>query len=157
MGKSSGLDRLREFLRRSGIEDRVVEFDRTTRTADDAAAAIGCTVAQIVKSLVFRGATTGRPLLALVSGANRADEARLAASVGEPVERADAAFVRQQTGYAIGGVPPAGHVQPVRTFIDRDLLGHAEIWAAAGTPHAVFPLTPGELQSLTGGTIVDLK
>lgn len=135
---------------------RVVEMPDSTRTAAEAAAAIGCTVAQIAKSLVFRGAQTGAPILVIASGTNRADTARLAALAGEPVEKPDADYVRQRTGFVIGGVPPLGHSEPLRTFIDRDLLAFEDIWAAAGTPRAVFHLTPGELVSMTGGEIATI-
>lgn len=132
---------------------RVVEMPDSTRTAAEAAAAIGCTVAQIAKSLVFRGAQTGAPILVIASGVNRVDTARLAALVGEPVEKPDADYVRERTGFVIGGVPPLGHSEPIRTIIDRDLLAFEDIWAAAGTPRAVFRLTPGELVSMTGGEV----
>lgn len=132
---------------------RVVEMPDSTRTAAEAAAAIGCTVAQIAKSLVFRGAQTGAPILVIASGTNRVDPQRLAALAGEPVEKPDADYVRQRTGFVIGGVPPLGHSEPLRTFIDRDLLAFEDIWAAAGTPRAVFRLTPGELVSMTGGEV----
>jgi prolyl-tRNA editing enzyme YbaK/EbsC (Cys-tRNA(Pro) deacylase) len=112
-------------------------------------------VAQIVKSLVFLAGD--EPILVLVSGANQADERRLATLSGHSVRRADADAVRAHTGYAIGGVPPVGHARPLRVFIDRDLLGHDRLIAAAGTPHAVFPITPAELCRVTGGAVVDLK
>lgn len=133
----------------------VSTFPDGTRTAADAAAAIGCDVAQIVKSLVFRR-EGGAPLLVVASGVNRVDEAKVAALVGEPIGKADAAFVRAATGFAIGGVPPAGHAEPIETLVDRDLLEHDEIWAAAGTPRTVFPLTPDELVAMTGGRVVDV-
>ncbi len=133
----------------------VSTFPDGTRTAVDAAAAIGCSVGQIVKSLVFRRAG-GAPLLVVASGTNRVDEAKVAALVGEPIGKADAAFVREETGFAIGGVPPAGHATPIETLVDEDLLRHAEIWAAAGTPRTVFPLTPQELVAMTGGRVVDV-
>jgi prolyl-tRNA editing enzyme YbaK/EbsC (Cys-tRNA(Pro) deacylase) len=129
----------------------VLEFDATTRTAADAAAAIGCTVAQIAKSLVFRAETSGRAVLVVASGVNRVDEAKVGAILGKPIGRADADFVRAKTGFAIGGVPPVGHSEPSATLIDEALFAFAEIWAAAGTPNAVFRLTPADLLSLTGG------
>lgn len=132
---------------------RVVEMPDSTRTAAEAAAAIGCTVAQIAKSLVFRGARSGAPVLVIASGTNRVDPQRLAALIGEPVEKPDADYVRERTGFVIGGVPPLGHSEPIRTFIDRDLLAFEEIWAAAGTPRAVFRLTPDDLVSMTGGKV----
>ena len=125
--------------------DGAREFPEGTRTAQDAAAAIGCTVGQIVKSLVFR--RDGEPILVLCSGANTVDAQRLG------LDKADANVVRRATGFAIGGVPPYGHPAPLETLVDEDLLGYDEIWAAAGTPRSVFPLTPAELVERTGGTI----
>ena len=130
----------------------VLEFDASTRTAEDAAAAIGCAVAAIAKSLVFRTAG-GRSVLAVVSGANRVDEKKAAALVGERMARADADFVREATGFAIGGVPPVGHATAPVVLIDEGLMGFEAIWAAAGTPNSVFRLTPDDLVALTGGTI----
>lgn len=149
--------RVQEALDAHGLPLRVVEFPASTRTAQEAADAIGCTVGQIAKSLVFRGIESGRPLLVIASGANRVDERRLAALAGEPIGRADAAFVRTHTGYAIGGVPPVGHINPLTTFIDADLWQYTEIWAAAGTPNAVFQLTPDQLAQLTGGLVADVR
>ncbi|HEY0521884.1 MAG TPA: YbaK/EbsC family protein [Stellaceae bacterium] len=150
---ASGIDRVRAALRAAGSASEVVQFATTTRTAADAAAAIGCTVAQIAKSLVFRSAS-GEPVLVIASGVNRVDEAKVAAALGEPIGKADAGFVRERTGFAIGGVAPLGHATKLRIFVDRDLLGYEEIWAAAGHPHAVFRLTPAGLQRLTGGTVI---
>lgn len=129
----------------------------STRTAAEAAAAVGCTVGQIIKSLIFRTTTHDAPILVLASGANRVDETRLAELVGAPIAKADAAFVRMHTGYAIGGVAPVGHPQPLRTFIDADLLVYEQLWAAAGTPNSVFALRPDDLQMLTDGTVVALS
>jgi prolyl-tRNA editing enzyme YbaK/EbsC (Cys-tRNA(Pro) deacylase) len=134
----------------------VLEFEAGTRTAADAAAAIGCTVAEIAKSLVFRTATSGRPVLVVASGDKRVDENKAAAAVGEKIGRADAAFVREATGFAIGGVPPVGHARPPIVLIDETLLRFDNIWAAAGTPNAVFRLTPADLVALTGGLVVDV-
>jgi len=133
----------------------VSTYPAGTRTAADAAAAIGCDVAQIVKSLVFRK-RSGDALLVLVSGRNRVDEAKVGALVAEPIGKADAVFVRQTTGFAIGGVPPAGHVEPIETLVDRDLLSLGELWAAAGTPQTVFPIAPEELVRVTGGRVADV-
>ena len=133
----------------------VSTYPAGTRTAADAAAAIGCDVAQIVKSLVFRK-RSGDALLVLVSGRNRVDEAKVGALVAEPIGKADAVFVRQATGFAIGGVPPAGHVEPIETLVDRDLLSLGELWAAAGTPQTVFPIAPEELVRVTGGRVADV-
>lgn len=146
--------RVVEALAAFGVEARVTEFPQSTRTAQEAAAAVGAQVGQIVKSLVFVAGE--RPILALVSGANRADPARLAALAGAPIRRADADAVRAATGYAIGGVPPVGHATPLITYLDRDLLRYDTVWAAAGTPNAVFPTTPAELERITGATVADL-
>jgi prolyl-tRNA editing enzyme YbaK/EbsC (Cys-tRNA(Pro) deacylase) len=140
-----------------GLECQVSELPGSTRTALEAAQAVGCTVGQIVKSLVFRGKGSGKPLLALVSGSNRVDEKKLAALAGEAVEKANPDFARQHTGFAIGGVPPVGHAEVIETYIDEDLLQYAEVWAAAGTPHAVFPIRPGDLVRASGGQTVALK
>jgi len=149
--------RVQEALDALGMPGRVIEMDRTTRSASDAAAAVGCTVGQIVKSLVFKAAVSGRAVLALTSGANRVDEARLARALGEPTAKADADFVRRASGFAIGGVPPIGHAEPMVVFVDEDLLVHATIWAAAGTPQAVFRLTPQELRTITNGRVIRVK
>ncbi len=137
-----------------GDRFQVVEFDASTRTAAEAAAAIGCTVAQIAKSLIFRGEQSQRPVLVVASGACRVDETKVAAAAGEAIARADADFVREMTGFAIGGVAPVGHKKPPITLIDESLMAFAEIWAAAGTPNAVFRLTPSDLIELTGGRAV---
>ena len=150
--------RVAEAARELGLAITVKEFTETTRTAEDAARAIGCTVAQIVKSLLF--VVDGRPVMALVSGPNRLDEAKLAAlcSVGKKkVERADADIVRAATGFAIGGVPPFGHTIRLPVYIDQDFWQFEVIWAAAGTPNAVFAITPAELARVTGGVMADLK
>jgi prolyl-tRNA editing enzyme YbaK/EbsC (Cys-tRNA(Pro) deacylase) len=131
----------------------VLEFDASTRTAADAAAAIGCTVPQIAKSLVFRTVESGRPVLVVASGINRVDVKLVATLVGERIGRADAEFVRAATGFAIGGVPPVGHATAPIVLIDESLLALEEIWAAGGTPNAVFKLTPESLVSLTGGRV----
>lgn len=133
-----------------GLEIAPIEYPEGTRTAQDAADAIGCTVGQIVKSLIFT--LDDEPVLALVSGTNRLDEAKLAMALdGDVVGRADADLVRSTTGYAIGGVPPFGHATPLRTVVDEDLLTYEEIWAAAGTPRDVFALRPADLLRVTGG------
>ena len=151
---SASARRVQGALERLGFRYQVVELPRTTRSAAEAAEAVGCQVAQIAKSLVFKGRASGRPILVIASGANRVDERALGELVGEPIGKADADFVRQATGFAIGGVAPVGHVRPVRTFIDEDLLRHDAIWAAAGTPNAVFCLAPADLVAMTGGRVV---
>jgi prolyl-tRNA editing enzyme YbaK/EbsC (Cys-tRNA(Pro) deacylase) len=131
-----------------------MELPQSTRTAADAAKAIGCEVGQIAKSLVFRAIESGSAVLVIASGTNRVNESAIAAAIGEPIGKADADFVRARTGFAIGGVPPIGHPEPIRTFIDEDLLRFDRIWAAAGTPNAVFELSPADLGQLTGGSVI---
>lgn len=145
--------RIQDVLTRRGFQNRVQELPATARSAAEAASALGCTVGQIAKSLVFKGRRSGRALLVIASGANRVDLARVEALLGEPLDRADADFVRAETGFAIGGIPPVGHARALATVVDEDLLRHERIWAAAGHPHAVFPLTPDELVRLTGGRV----
>ena len=151
---SPSAQRVQDRLRELGFAGQVVELPATTRTATEAAAAVGCRVEQIAKSLVFRGKETGRPLLVIAGGANRVDERRLGELAGEPIARASADFVRERTGFAIGGVPPVGHREPLDTYIDEDLAALEEVWAAAGTPHAVFRLRGADLPALTGGRVV---
>jgi prolyl-tRNA editing enzyme YbaK/EbsC (Cys-tRNA(Pro) deacylase) len=147
--------RVQETLRRLGSAAEPVQLEGTARSAAEAAAAIGCTVAQIAKSLVFRAAD-GSAVLVVVSGANRVAEAKVAAALGQAIGKADAEFVREATGFAIGGVPPVGHTTPLRVFLDADLRGLDPIWAAAGHPHAVFRTTAAELERLTGGRVIEL-
>lgn len=161
IGKSS-VARVRQALAELGVETEIKEFSASTRTSADAAAAIGCSVAQIAKSLVFRARPSGRAILVMASGANRVDEAKLAARLGETIGKADADFVRSETGFAIGGVAPVGHDVEKRgirlkTLIDRDLLQYGVIWAAAGSPNSVFRLTPDDLVRITQGEVADLK
>jgi prolyl-tRNA editing enzyme YbaK/EbsC (Cys-tRNA(Pro) deacylase) len=134
---------------------QVVEFEASTRTSEDAAAAIGCTVAEIAKSLVFKSASGG-PVLVIASGVNRVDEKKVRALLGEKIGRAEADFVREATGFAIGGVPPIGHAMLPVVLIDRDLERFSAVWAAAGTPNAVFRLTPQDLIRLTQGRVADI-
>jgi prolyl-tRNA editing enzyme YbaK/EbsC (Cys-tRNA(Pro) deacylase) len=148
--------RIQQLLAERGYDCAVVEFAETTRSSADAAAAIGCAVAQIAKSLVFRARPSGRAVLVIASGANRVDEKAVAVALGESLGKADADFVRDRTGFAIGGVAPIGHAFPPVTFIDAELLRHETIWAAAGTPFSVFKLTPGQLVEMTGGRVLAL-
>ncbi len=148
--------RVQEALTALGFGHRVIEFAQTTRSSAEAAAAIGCTVAQIAKSILFKGATSGAPIMVIASGVNRIDERKVAALIGEKLRKADADFVRAATGFAIGGVPPVGHARPIRKVIDRDLLEFERIWAAAGTPNAVFSLAPEELLRIAGGEPADI-
>ena len=140
-----------------GLSGQIVEFEETTRTAADAAAAIGCTLGQIVKSIIFRAHPSGQAVLVLTSGSNRVDEKIVEAIVGEKLGKADADFVRAATGYAIGGVPPFGYQHLAHTYLDEDLLQYKEIWAAAGTPNAVFPLTPAELLQHTKALVIRVR
>jgi prolyl-tRNA editing enzyme YbaK/EbsC (Cys-tRNA(Pro) deacylase) len=149
------VQRVHDALVARGIEPRIVEFPASTRTAVEAAAAIGTTVERIVKSLAF--AAGDRTIVVLASGANRVDTARLGELVGQQITRADAERVRQETGYAIGGVPPLGYSRPLPVYVDRDLLQFDEVWAAAGTPNAVFPIVPSELVRVSEGSVVDVK
>jgi len=157
----SGAERFAAALASLDMDYRIVRFDQTTRTAAEAAAAIGCTVSQIAKSLVFKTAEADQPVLVIASGANRVDEQRvaevLAARIGaQRIQRPDAEFVRACTGYAIGGVAPIGHAVPPVVVLDADLFGHQTIWAAAGTPNTVFELTPAQLQRMTAGLRADI-
>jgi len=147
--------RFEAWLATSSSGVRVREFPEGTRTAVDAARAVGCELGQIVKSLVFLAA--GKPVVALVSGSNRLDERRLAAVAGGPVAKANAQTVRAATGYAIGGVPPFGHATEVSVFMDRDLLRYPAVWAAAGRPDSVFEIEPGRLRELSNAVVIDLK
>lgn len=148
--------RVRQAIERAGIVTQIVELPGAARTAKAAADFLGCHVGQIANSLVFRAAQTDRAVLVMSSGAKRVDTNRLAALVGEPIEKANADFVRAQTGFAIGGVAPAGHERELLTFVDRSLAAHDAIWAAAGHPHTVFRLTYAELLRLTAGTETDV-
>jgi prolyl-tRNA editing enzyme YbaK/EbsC (Cys-tRNA(Pro) deacylase) len=153
--RQTATDRVLAALAAHGLVDmRLEEFAESTATAADAAAAIGTTVGRIVKSLVFMAGD--QPILVLASGPNRVDLNQLGALVGERITRANADQVRQLTGFAIGGVPPVGHNQPLVTFVDRDLLGYEQVWAAAGTPNSVFPIDPHELVRITGGRVEDV-
>lgn len=149
--------RVQSVLDDHNLSLQVVEFPDSTRTSQEAADAIGCELSQIAKTLVFRKMKSGKPVLVIASGANRVNEKALRDHLGEKVEKADAGYVQEHTGYAIGGIPPVGHVEAIETFIDEDLLTHECIWAAAGTPHAVFRLTPQALVEITGGDIVSVK
>jgi prolyl-tRNA editing enzyme YbaK/EbsC (Cys-tRNA(Pro) deacylase) len=146
---------VRTALEAAGVPADIVVLPDAARTAKAAADALGCSVAQIANSLVFRLEHSAAPLLVMSSGANRVDVARLGVLAGEPAGKADAAFVREATGFAIGGVAPVGHPSRLRTFVDRSLLAFAEIWAAAGHPHTVFRLTPEVLVRITGGQLAD--
>lgn len=146
--------RVRQAAESLGLDVEVVTMADSTRTAEDAAAACGCTVGQIVKSLVFRAADDARPILFLVSGSNRVNEKLVAPIVGSALNRPDADFVREQTGFAIGGIPPFGHDRAIDTFMDEALLGYDVVWAAAGTPKAVFSIDPAALRNATAARVI---
>jgi prolyl-tRNA editing enzyme YbaK/EbsC (Cys-tRNA(Pro) deacylase) len=149
--------RVQDALAAAGGGHTVIALEKSARTSAEAAAAVGCKVDQIAKSLVFRGQQSQRAVLIIASGANRVDERKVAALVDEPIGRADAEFVRQRTGFAIGGVAPVAHAEPLTILIDEDLLQWPEIWAAAGHPNTVFKLTPADLVRLTGGRVAAVK
>jgi prolyl-tRNA editing enzyme YbaK/EbsC (Cys-tRNA(Pro) deacylase) len=149
---SAGAQRVQDALAALGCDGRLLVLPRPARTAADAAAAVGCEVGQIVKSLVF--SLGGRPLLVLTSGANRVDEAAVAKVAGGTLEKADADFVRAHTGFAIGGVAPVGHTSEIATLIDEDLMTWPQVWAAGGHPNTVFSVAPRELARITAGRIV---
>lgn len=153
---SSSALKVQQALEALGLSLQVIEMPESTRTAQEAAQAVGCQVGQIVKSLIFKTKRSRRPILVVASGQNRVNEKKLEALLEEPLGKADADFVRQHTGFAIGGVPPVGHTELIETFVDEDLLQYEIIWAAAGTPKAVFRLTPNELVEITGGKVVDI-
>lgn len=149
--------KVQEVLRSLGCDCTVIEFSESTRTAQEAALRAGCELGQIVKSLVFRGQSSGKPILVLVSGANRVDETQLSRLTSETIGRADANFVRSATGYVIGGVPPVGYTQNIETYLDEDLLRYATVWAAAGTPNAIFEISPQELLRITRARATPIK
>ena len=143
-----------QTLKSKGLHARVVVLPQSTRTAKEAAAAIGCQVEQIAKSLVFQRTDTNQPVLVIASGSNRVDEQLVSTYLKAGIVKADADFVRASTGYAIGGIPPLGHQNPIQTLIDQDLLRLDPVWAAAGTPHAVFSVSPHELVAITDGHVI---
>jgi len=154
---SPSAQKIQDLIHSLGYNYTVIEHAESTRTAQEAADRAGCELGQIVKSLIFKGKVTGKPILVLTSGANRVDEKRISEYAGEPIGRADADFVRAVTGFAIGGVPPVGHAQQTETYLDEDFLPYQTIWAAAGTPNAIFELKTEDLQKMTGGKMVQVK
>jgi prolyl-tRNA editing enzyme YbaK/EbsC (Cys-tRNA(Pro) deacylase) len=154
---STSAQKIQEQLNTLGYDYTVIEHAESTRTAQEAADRAGCELGQIVKSLIFKGRDSGKPILVLTSGANRVDEKRISEYAGEAIGRAEADFVRAVTGFAIGGVPPVGHIQKMETYIDEDFLAYPTIWAAAGTPNAIFELKTEDLQNMTGGRVVRVK
>jgi prolyl-tRNA editing enzyme YbaK/EbsC (Cys-tRNA(Pro) deacylase) len=157
MPLSPSAQKVQDTLSLLGFDYIVVEHAGSTRTAQEAADRAGCELGQIVKSLIFKGRASGKPILVLTSGANRVDEKRINEYAGEAITRPDADFVRAVTGFAIGGVPPIGHSQQMETYIDEDFLQYETIWAAAGTPNAIFELKTGDLQTMTDGRVVRVK
>ena len=154
---SPSAQKIQDALEKLGYDYKVIEFAESTRTAEEAAARVDCEVGQIIKSLIFKGRKSGKAILILTSGKNRVDVKKIKAHVHEKIGRADPAFVRERTGFAIGGIPPLGHLHPIETYVDLDLLGYKELWAAAGTPNAVFKLPASELIKITGGTVIPVK
>jgi prolyl-tRNA editing enzyme YbaK/EbsC (Cys-tRNA(Pro) deacylase) len=157
MSLSPSAQKIQDLLNKLGYSYTVIEHTESTRTAQEAAERAGCELGQIVKSMIFKGKESGKPILVLTSGANRVDEKRISGYVGESIGRADADFVRAATGFAIGGVPPIGHSQKMETYIDEDFLGYQTIWSAAGTPNAIFELKTEDLQAMTDGKVVQVK
>ena len=155
--KVGSVERVRLALEEKGVDSEIERFDQSTRSAADAAAAIGCSVGQIAKSLIFRAKKSERPVLVIARGDGRVNEKKIAAALGEKIGRADADFVRARTGFAIGGVAPGGHTGEVVCFIDSDLQEFETVWAAAGAPNAVFRTSPGNLVWLSGGTEIDVR
>lgn len=155
--RKDGPGRFAAAAKALGLEVEIKEHTASTRTAEEAAAACGCSVGQIVKSLVFKGRKSGKPYMLLVAGDNRVDQKGVAGHIGEPLDRPDADFVRDLTGFAIGGIPPLGHDTPLATWIDEDLLRHDLVWAAAGSPNAVFPVAPQRLMQASKAQRIRVK
>lgn len=154
---SSSAQKIQTILNNLAPNFKVVEFSESTRTAQEAADRVGCQLGQIVKSMIFKGKVTNKAILVLTSGSNRVDEKKISKYIGEAIARADPDYVRSKTGFAIGGVPPVGHTQQIETFIDEDLLNFTDVWAAAGTPNAVFNLLSSDLVKISHGKIVNVK
>jgi prolyl-tRNA editing enzyme YbaK/EbsC (Cys-tRNA(Pro) deacylase) len=154
---STSAQKIQDALHELGYNFKVIEFTESTRTAQEAADRVGCQLGQIIKSMIFRGEVSNKGILVLTSGVNRVDEKKISHYAEETIGRADPDFVRIITGFAIGGVPPLGHTLPLETYIDEDLLQYANLWAAAGTPKAVFELTSSDLVKITQGKIVRVK
>ncbi len=154
---SPSAQKVQDQLKSLGFDYTVIEHAESTRTAQEAADRAGCELGQIVKSLIFKGKLTDKPILVLTSGVNRVDEKRISGYAGEAIGRADANFVRLVTGFAIGGVPPVGHPHKMETYLDEDFLQYETVWAAAGTPNAIFELRTSDLQKMTGAKVVRVK
>ena len=154
---SPSAQKIQDLLNSLGYNYTVIEHAESTRTAQEAADRAGCELGQIVKSLIFKGKESHKPILVLTSGANRVDEKRISEYAGEPIGKADADFARTVTGFAIGGVPPIGHAQKIETYLDEDFLQYEKVWAAAGTPNAIFELKTDDLQKMTDGKVSRVK
>ncbi|WP_290689550.1 MULTISPECIES: YbaK/EbsC family protein [unclassified Haematobacter] len=152
---SKSLARVVAALEAAGVATEVKEMAAETRTAEQAAAAAGCTPDQIAKSIIFRGEESGEVLLFLTAGGNRVSDEKASSLAGEPLGKADAALIRERTGFAIGGVSPVGHLLPVRSFLDPRLMEFEQVWAAAGTPRHIFAINPEVLAQVTGAEIAD--
>lgn len=152
---SKSVARVRAALDAAGVAVQILEMSDSTRTAEDAARAAGCAVDQIAKSIIFRAEQSGHAVLFLTAGGNRVDPARATAVAGQPLGKADAALIRAETGFAIGGVAPVGHLRPVTAFFDPRLLDFDRVWAAAGTPRHIFAIAPGMLLDLAGARVAD--
>jgi len=148
---------VQDKLKGLGFNYKVIELPDSTHTAIDAANALSCQVAQIAKSIIFKTKNSNQPILVITSGANRVNEDKIVEYISEPIEKANADFVLEKTGFVIGGVPPLGHINSIKTFIDQDLMQHHEIWAAAGSSRAVFKLKPQDLSKMTNGQTVSIK
>jgi len=151
---TNSVQRVIDALETMDLPSEVIDLPRSTRTAVEAAQAVGCDVGQIVKSLVFRTSDSDQPILVMASGANHVDEELVGSILGENIEFATPDYVRETTGFAIGGVSPLGHLTPIKTFLDEDLLQYESIWAAAGSPHTVFSIHPQELVEASQGEII---
>src|SRR5688500_14477383 len=154
---SPSAQKVDDALRALGYSFNIIERAESTRTAQEAAERAGCELGQIVKSMIFIGKTSGKPVLVLTSGANRVDEKRISEYAGESISRADADFVRSVTGFAIGGIPPVGHLQEIETYLDEDFFQYKTIWAAAGNPNAIFELPTKALQAITNAKVARVK
>ena len=154
---SPSAQKIQDLLNSLGYDYTVIEHAESTRTAQEAAERAGCELGQIVKSLIFKGKESGKPILVLTSGANRVDEKRISGYAGEAIGRAEVDFVRTVTGFAIGGVPPVGHAQAMETYLDEDFQQYQTVWAAAGTPNAIFELKTEDLQKMTNGKVMTVK
>jgi prolyl-tRNA editing enzyme YbaK/EbsC (Cys-tRNA(Pro) deacylase) len=155
MAKSKSLTRVEQALARAGVAAEILEMADGTRTAAEAAAAAGCEIDQIVKSIIFRGEADGRAVLFLTAGGNLVDGTKASAAASEALGKADASLIRAQTGFAIGGVAPVGHLAPIRAFFDPRLLEFSVVWAAAGTPKHIFAADPQDILRVSGAEVTD--